>query len=148
MTLEERVNRIECILKIGQKSEPMDAEDVIREILLELGAPDHLLGHTYMVEALMLCFEDSRLAYNIMEVYPLGCREIWNNHFQSGTLHSAFDRGDLGQRGLRRAFSVFRQHRQYETGKANKLRIYCQDCQCGTQAHESKYLRKTGRRQS
>ena len=35
-----------------------DPEWVLREILLELGAPDHLLGHPYVVQAILLVVED------------------------------------------------------------------------------------------
>ncbi len=35
-----------------------DPEYVIRNILLELGSPDHLVGHPYVVEAILLVVED------------------------------------------------------------------------------------------
>ena len=35
-----------------------DPETLIRQLLLELGAPDHLQGHPYIVEALLLVVED------------------------------------------------------------------------------------------
>ena len=35
-----------------------DPEYLIREILLELGAPDHLVGHPYVVQAILLVVQD------------------------------------------------------------------------------------------
>ena len=35
-----------------------DPEYLIRELLLELGSPDHLLGHAYVVKALLLAVEN------------------------------------------------------------------------------------------
>ena len=36
----------------------MDPEQEIRRILLELGAPDHLVGHPYVVQAILLVVQD------------------------------------------------------------------------------------------
>ena len=35
-----------------------DPEYLIRELLLELGAPDHLVGHPYTVQAILLVVQD------------------------------------------------------------------------------------------
>ena len=35
-----------------------DPEYVIRELLLELGAPDHLVGHPYTIQAILLVVQD------------------------------------------------------------------------------------------
>ena len=35
-----------------------DPEYLIRELLLELGAPDHLVGHPYVVQAILLVVQD------------------------------------------------------------------------------------------
>ena len=35
-----------------------DPEYLIRQILLELGSPDHLVGHPYVVEAILLVVQD------------------------------------------------------------------------------------------
>lgn len=37
---------------------PADPEAYIREILLDLGAPDHLTGHPYVVEAVIMALEN------------------------------------------------------------------------------------------
>lgn len=50
---------------------PADPETQIRELLLQLGAPDHLLGHPYVIHAVMLCIEDRRFLDNITFIlYP------------------------------------------------------------------------------
>ena len=41
---------------IGRASS--DPEYLIRELLLELGAPDHLVGHPYTVQAILLVVQD------------------------------------------------------------------------------------------
>lgn len=49
----------------------VDPEDLIREILLELGAPENLQGHPYMVEAILLVVEDRTYIDNItFGLYP------------------------------------------------------------------------------
>ena len=35
-----------------------DPEYLIRELLLELGAPDHLVGHPYVIQAILLVIQD------------------------------------------------------------------------------------------
>ena len=40
------------------KPEPIDPETEVRRILLELGAPDHLVGHPYTVQAILLVVQD------------------------------------------------------------------------------------------
>ena len=48
-----------------------DPEDLIRQILLELGAPDHLLGHPYVVQAVLLVLYDRMYINNItFGLYP------------------------------------------------------------------------------
>lgn len=45
------------LMNVGGQSIP-DPEYQIRQLLLELGAPDHLLGHPYVVQGVLLCLED------------------------------------------------------------------------------------------
>ena len=48
-----------------------DPEYLAREILLELGAPDHLIGHPFMVQAIVLVVEDRTYINNItFGLYP------------------------------------------------------------------------------
>ncbi len=54
--IREEVRRLLVSRQLGKHS--TDPESVIRQILLELGAPDHLLGHAYVVEAILLVVED------------------------------------------------------------------------------------------
>lgn len=48
-----------------------DPEYLIRQVLLDLGAPDHLVGHPYVVEAVLMCLEDRSYINNItFGLYP------------------------------------------------------------------------------
>lgn len=48
-----------------------DPEDLVRQLLLELGSPDHLLGHPYVVEAVLLVLHDQMYINNItFGLYP------------------------------------------------------------------------------
>lgn len=59
------------MLESRQREAAMDPETLIREMLLELGAPDHLLGHDYVVEAILLVVEDRTYISNItFGLYP------------------------------------------------------------------------------
>lgn len=42
----------------GSAATKQDADDIAREILLELGAPDHLVGHPYVIQAILLVVQD------------------------------------------------------------------------------------------
>ena len=52
MVVREEVRRMLESRKMGSVSS--DPEYLIRELLLELGAPDHLVGHPYTVQAIVL----------------------------------------------------------------------------------------------
>ena len=48
-----------------------DPEYLIRELLLELGTPDHLLGHPYVVQAILLVIRDRNYISSItFSLYP------------------------------------------------------------------------------
>ncbi len=48
-----------------------DPEELVRKILLDLGAPDHLLGHDYVVQAVLLVLHDRMYINNItFGLYP------------------------------------------------------------------------------
>lgn len=48
-----------------------DPEVILRQILLELGAPDHLLGHPYVIQAVLLVIHDQMYINNItFGLYP------------------------------------------------------------------------------
>ena len=50
---------------------PMDTEDMIRQVLLEVGAPDHLAGHPYVVQGVFLVLENWEYMNNVMSgLYP------------------------------------------------------------------------------
>ena len=49
----------------------LDPEDAIRQILLELGAPDHLTGHRYAVRGILLVVSNQMFLNNItFGLYP------------------------------------------------------------------------------
>lgn len=53
------------------KPEPIDPETEVRRILLELGAPDHLVGHPYLVQAILWSIDDRKYLDNItFGLYP------------------------------------------------------------------------------
>jgi two-component system response regulator (stage 0 sporulation protein A) len=48
-----------------------DPEYLIRELLLELGAPDHLVGHPYVVQAVLMVVENRNYIDSItLSLYP------------------------------------------------------------------------------
>ena len=48
-----------------------DPEYITRQVLLDLGAPDHLVGHPFVVEAVVMTVEDRRYLNNItFGLYP------------------------------------------------------------------------------
>ena len=48
-----------------------DPEYITRQVLLDLGAPDHLVGHPFVVEAVVMTVEDRRYINNItFGLYP------------------------------------------------------------------------------
>ena len=54
--VREEVRRMLENRKVGRANS--DPEYLIRELLLELGAPDHLVGHPYTVQAILLVVQD------------------------------------------------------------------------------------------
>ena len=56
-TRKEAEEEIRFLLQ-GRKRISSDPEYLIRQFLLELGAPDHLVGHPYVVQAILLVVED------------------------------------------------------------------------------------------
>lgn len=57
------------LLENGRRA--VDPEAAVRQILLELGAPDHLVGHPYVIEAILLVAEDRAYINNItFGLYP------------------------------------------------------------------------------
>ena len=77
-TAQDEKTRIEAKEEVlhllrGGRNAPVqeDPEDLIRRILLELGAPDHLLGHPYVVQAVLLVVHDQMYINNItFGLYP------------------------------------------------------------------------------
>ena len=49
----------------------MDPEYLVRQILLELGTPDHLVGHPFVVEAVLMSVENRNYINNVtFGLYP------------------------------------------------------------------------------
>ena len=51
-------NELRRMLETRKVSHSCDPEYWIRELLLELGAPDHLVGHPYVVQGILLVVQD------------------------------------------------------------------------------------------
>lgn len=77
-TAEQESERIQArrdILRLleNQRGNPAsaDPEYLIRELLLELGSPDHLVGHPYVVQAILLILQERSYIDNItLSLYP------------------------------------------------------------------------------
>ena len=69
---EQKMLRKELVELMKHKwQSSADPEYLIRQLLLELGAPDHLVGHPYVVQAVMLCLENRMYIDNItFGLYP------------------------------------------------------------------------------
>lgn len=62
---------VRAYLARTHKPASADPEYLIRQILLELGAPDHLVGHPYVVQAILMVIEDRMYINNItFGLYP------------------------------------------------------------------------------
>ena len=57
-TRREAKQEIRHLMKGRKPEAEPDPETILRQILLELGSPDHLVGHPYVVEAILLVVED------------------------------------------------------------------------------------------
>ena len=65
--LREEIKRMLQLRKRGEA----DPEQEIRRILLELGAPDHLVGHPYVIRAILLVLQDQLYINHItFGLYP------------------------------------------------------------------------------
>ena len=64
----EEVRRLLAAQPVAAAADP---EDLLRQILLELGAPDHLLGHAYVIRGVLLVVQDQMYINNItFGLYP------------------------------------------------------------------------------
>lgn len=70
-TKEEAKAQVLHLLRGRNVSAAPDPETILRQILLELGAPDHLLGHPYVIQAVLLVIHDQMYINNItFGLYP------------------------------------------------------------------------------
>ena len=59
------------LLVEGSQMPAMDPEYLVRQILLELGTPDHLVGHPFVVEAVLMSVENRYYINNVtFGLYP------------------------------------------------------------------------------
>ncbi len=62
---------VRLMLEQGPQAIISDPEPLVRQILLELGAPDHLLGHPYVVYAILLVGQERLYIDSITtKLYP------------------------------------------------------------------------------
>ena len=100
-TKMEAKKEIRRLLLGGKSANGQDPEDILRQILLELGAPDHLLGHSYVVQAVLLVLHDRMYINNItFALYPqLAARfDTTASRVERAIRHLVevtWDRGDL-----------------------------------------------------
>ena len=67
--VREEVRRL--LLERQRMPSRPDPEYLVRQMLLELGSPEHLLGHPYVVEAVLLVIRDQMYINNItFGLYP------------------------------------------------------------------------------
>ncbi len=71
-TREHAREEIKFMLQGRKTAAPSDdPETLIRQILLELGSPDHLLGHPYVIQGVLLVLHDQMYINNItFGLYP------------------------------------------------------------------------------
>lgn len=63
--------KIKSLMSTCEDVRKESMEQIIRDILLDIGAPDHLTGHKYTVYAIMLAISDSRYIDNVVYgLYP------------------------------------------------------------------------------
>lgn len=90
---------LDNILTAVEKAET-DPESMIRAVLLELGVPDHIFGHKYLVTAILLTVKDQISVNHIMRrLYPAVANEHGTtpSKVERAIRHAveiAFDRGD------------------------------------------------------
>lgn len=68
---KEAQQEVKRLMSTRSYVDPVDPEYAVQELLLELGAPDHLIGHPYMIEAILMVLKDRKNIDNITFVmYP------------------------------------------------------------------------------
>lgn len=70
-TKEQARAEVLHLLRGRKAGSTVDPETILRQILLELGAPDHLLGHPYVIQGVLLVIHDQMYINNItFGLYP------------------------------------------------------------------------------
>lgn len=72
-TIEERNAALEEVRRLleAPSAPTPDAEDIIRDILFEIGAPDHLMGYPMVIEGVMIALESTERNEGLIHfLYP------------------------------------------------------------------------------
>lgn len=81
--------------------QPVDIEDIIHDLLTELGTPAHIKGHSYLATGLLLVYKDPDLIHNITEGLYADIAKIHDttkSRAEKAVRHAievTWDRGDL-----------------------------------------------------
>ena len=102
--MEEAKDQIRELLKCHSEERVVnkDVDSEIRRVLLDIGIPDHILGHRYLVTALTLAIGDPTIINDITtRLYPAVAKvhNTTGSRAERAIRHAvevAFDRGDLG----------------------------------------------------
>ena len=88
-------------LLVGPEARPRDAESHIRNVLADVGIPENILGHRYLVTALTLAVKDPAVVDTMTKgLYPA----VAAQHHTTGSraeraichaIENAWDRGDM-----------------------------------------------------
>lgn len=90
----DEVNRNSDETPKSANTRPVDVEDIIREVLTELGTPAHIKGHPYLVTALLLVNDDPDLIHAMTK----------GLYFDIAKLHNTT--GSRVERAIRHAIEV------------------------------------------
>ena len=84
------------------KEEPdQDLEQIVTNVLHEIGVPAHLKGHTYLRAAVIMCLNDDKLIHEVTKLlYPIVSKNFatTSSRVERAIRHAievAWDRGDV-----------------------------------------------------
>lgn len=141
---ERNVARKKLVQLLGgsvYRNNAADAEQIIAEILLELGSPDHLMGYPYVIQAIKLVIESRKYINNItFGLYPQLAAQFDTTAARveraiRHLIEVTWNRGDLEV-----LEPLFRQYGQHGQRKAHQRRVYRPAGECGEGADEVRRL--------
>lgn len=70
-TAKKRVEAVEKLKQMMAEQNHIrnDVEGIVRDMFLEIGVPDHLIGYDYAVDAIVMSVSDRKLSHNTCELY-------------------------------------------------------------------------------